>query len=897
MASFTDITPQFNPYIAQLPVEAMVSVGMEKQRRYDEGVQRIQSQIEKVAGLSVLRPVDKQYLQSKLNQLGNNLKGVAAADFSNFQLVNSVGGMVGQIAKDRYIQSAVNSTAKIKKQQEIIEEFKKKGESDKNNEDFFNEKFVRPYLESGLSDAEGNPVEFNGSYTPYVNIMKLVQDEAKTAGVDTSILQQMYKTDDQGRLMIDEKTGLPVAARTMTELETSTNAKQIEAIVNNVLKRGDVQSQLNIDGWANTRFTPVGLIAQVYKKEYDKNIGEVDADILEINTLLTGKMDGKEKEMLENKLKTYQQLKEKYKSQYGNLESLIERDPEGFKQNYYKTTFENNLSEAFIKTERKVKNLESPLKKQLNWEAEYEFKEKKEAFDQGIARQNLAINQSNAEVQRLKFLAEYEYDQSTGKWSKKPETKNLGEGDDYDDGLTADVSGEEDRSATQRFESGLFRIQNDNKDIGMDLMYNYLYKLNKGLAKDGSVYTKANAVRDIETWSKANNESPDQFLNRWILNLDNKATENGVSLGVSDRQKIEKFRQNHNDYSNLIATSKVADAKAYKETGVNIEEITKNLKPVNVKLKDGRSTTVTKQDMLDYILWEKNDDKEALNRLNLKYGKIEDFPLYNPKLIRPGGVSETITPEEYKKREVLIDNSNINSIKVLNFDKLKEANRIKNDFLAKGVHTEQSFSIAPKTNEQMTSLKIKVNSFLANNIQISGKDYDQSTALTALTKPNSKVSIRVNAPYEPGQEWTGSITITDDDGTIMQANIPNQKDLERITRKKFNPYSMNTLAVRATASPFGSTNLGTFTTDMRAWETAAIKPDNFVSLKNSKKYIPLGADLNIVDGGYTVTGYFKNSKTGEVLKPIEFEGIYKSTQRAVSDLGSLTESIIDKKLQ
>ena len=229
MAGFKDIIPQFNPYVQQLPVEAMVKVGMEKQRMYDEGVRRIQSQIDQVAGMSVLRPVDKQYMQSKLNELGNNLKGVAAGDFSNFQLVNSVGGMIGQLSKDSYIQSAVNSTAKIKKQQEAIEEFKKKGKSDKNNEDFFNEKFLRPYLESGLSDNEGRPVEFNGEYTPYVDIMKLVQDEAKTAGVDTSVLQQMYRTDDQGRMMIDKKTGLPVAARTMTELETSTNARQIEA--------------------------------------------------------------------------------------------------------------------------------------------------------------------------------------------------------------------------------------------------------------------------------------------------------------------------------------------------------------------------------------------------------------------------------------------------------------------------------------------------------------------------------------------------------------------------------------------------------------------------------------------------------------------------------------------
>ena len=93
MASFTDKPMQFNPYIQQLPVEEMVKVGMIKQDQYDKGVQKIQGQIDQVAGLDIYKDVDKAYLQSKLNQLGGNLTTVAAGDFSNFQLVNSVGGM------------------------------------------------------------------------------------------------------------------------------------------------------------------------------------------------------------------------------------------------------------------------------------------------------------------------------------------------------------------------------------------------------------------------------------------------------------------------------------------------------------------------------------------------------------------------------------------------------------------------------------------------------------------------------------------------------------------------------------------------------------------------------------------------------------------------------------
>ena len=111
MASYADKIPTFNPYVAQLPVEAMVKVGMQKQQQYDEGLQKIQTTIDNVAGLDVANDVDKQYLQSKLDSLGNNLKTVAAGDFSNFQLVNSVNGMTKQISKDKNVINAVSSTA------------------------------------------------------------------------------------------------------------------------------------------------------------------------------------------------------------------------------------------------------------------------------------------------------------------------------------------------------------------------------------------------------------------------------------------------------------------------------------------------------------------------------------------------------------------------------------------------------------------------------------------------------------------------------------------------------------------------------------------------------------------------------------------------------------------
>jgi len=133
MASFTDQISQFNPYIQQLPVDAMVKVGMQKQAQYDQGVQKIQSYVDNIAGMDIMNSTQKQYLQSKLDDLGSRLKTVAAGDFSNNQLVNSVGGMATSIVKDPRIQNAVASTQRARTELNTANTLYKEGKSSVNN--------------------------------------------------------------------------------------------------------------------------------------------------------------------------------------------------------------------------------------------------------------------------------------------------------------------------------------------------------------------------------------------------------------------------------------------------------------------------------------------------------------------------------------------------------------------------------------------------------------------------------------------------------------------------------------------------------------------------------------------------------------------------------------------
>jgi hypothetical protein len=241
MASFTDIIPQFTPYIQQLPVEAMVQVGMEKQKRYDEGIQKIQSQIDQIGGMDIYSTKHKAYLQSKLNELGNNLSMVAAGDFSNFQLVNSVGGMIGQVVKDPIVKNAYESTQLIRKQQGYMEEAKRKGKSSPENEWWFSNEVSRWDSDPDLAR------KFTGEYIEYTDVGKKLTDIASKIKDMEKSVDIPYQRNADGSYRLD-KNGNPIVDDAMLRIKVKgTPAEKILNTFYSTLDEND-KRQLMITG-------------------------------------------------------------------------------------------------------------------------------------------------------------------------------------------------------------------------------------------------------------------------------------------------------------------------------------------------------------------------------------------------------------------------------------------------------------------------------------------------------------------------------------------------------------------------------------------------------------------------------------------------------------------------
>jgi osmotically-inducible protein OsmY len=418
MASFTDKIPTFNPYVAQLPVEAMVEVGMQKQKQYDEGITKIQSNIDAIGGLDIAKEKGRAYLQSKINELGNDLKGFMASDFSNFQLVNSVNGMTGQIVKDPIIQNAVSSTAKIRKEQGRMEEAKKSGKSAVENEWIFNYG-VNDYLRD--DDLKSS---YNGEYIEYTDVDKKLRDLASKLKESDVSIDNPFLRDGQGRTIYynsdgtqssdASKGGEPRLDRMM--LNTKVKGIGAKKILNNFydsLSETEMR-QLNITAQYHYKDSNYGTFQQDIIKTYNEKREIFSEAIVDATLKLNNpKTSPEEKKNLENEINEANN----YLASNGGLDQEMAKDLEkidsvGEEANYkYKIYTQKYLTNLAKDLDNESKSIE--FKTNPGWQAymevkkfEFDVAKERQREREAAASHSLAIRSSNREDARFNMEVE-----------------------------------------------------------------------------------------------------------------------------------------------------------------------------------------------------------------------------------------------------------------------------------------------------------------------------------------------------------------------------------------------------------------------------------------------------------------------------------------------------------
>ena len=393
MASFTDQIPKFNPYIQQLPVEAMVQVGMEKQRRYDEGVQKIQSYIDNIAGLDVIHDADKAYLQSKLNDLGNNLRMVAAGDFSNFQLVNSVTGMATQIVKDPLVQNAVSSTANHRKNLEQIEKDAAEGKLSPDNKWYYDNQFSE-YLRRPEAGQR-----FGGKYVRYYDIDKDVTEMMKAAHADEAEWEEFARNPDgsiNADIMIEKaKKGLL--------------SPKVRNIVDTVFSKPQVQQQLMISGLYTYRdYGPKDLL-----KTQEVSLAALTDKAMKMREkyALISSIDSEDAANADKAIVEIDNQINNYREEYNRFVRKLNTNPDAAKIDLYSQNLKERYVSNFSWEANSQKSKVSPQFDVGIRRATYNLAVAKEQFDQWAKRQELDISRANLaiaqdEANRKRLIAE-----------------------------------------------------------------------------------------------------------------------------------------------------------------------------------------------------------------------------------------------------------------------------------------------------------------------------------------------------------------------------------------------------------------------------------------------------------------------------------------------------------
>lgn len=329
MASYKDITPsKFSPYVPTRPVEAMMRVGMYKQQKFDEGLKKIQDNIDNVAGLDVVRPEDKEYLQSKLNQLGGQISNMAGGDFSNFSLVNSVNGMTNQIVKDPAIMNAVSNTARYKKDLTTVDKLNSEGKWAPSNQAAF-QKDVNNWFQGG-QDAT-----YNANISPYVNVTKDATEIVKALGVK-----------ETGRDVAFNEKGQLVDAITRVRVKGISKERIASALKSGLSPQA--YRQLSIDGLYKYSNTSPEQYVNDINLSYQSTFTKYSEDRDRLNALKNAAASPSEQQRIQGEIDQVDSSIESIKSEYDSVsQGFSNGDVEGSQAQLYTMNWLQDTSNAY----------------------------------------------------------------------------------------------------------------------------------------------------------------------------------------------------------------------------------------------------------------------------------------------------------------------------------------------------------------------------------------------------------------------------------------------------------------------------------------------------------------------------------------------------------------------
>jgi hypothetical protein len=335
----------YSDYISPLPADELIRVGTIKQQLYNEGVAKVQNEIDTLDqyGLSILKEEDKKYFTQEMDKFMKTLnEGAAKTDFANMNSLKDLLSVGKPLENDPYILNAIQSSAEVKRRQQALSSMKPEERSAANDFDFMSEAY------DYLSDKRvGAKISNAGkAYTSYINLSKKYMEVVDKIKPETTQVPQFVN----GRWIVTTKTEELSAARLNEAFEASLD----EAGKNQL--RIDTKYDVYARGKENVAGEYVN--SNLYlSEETARSIQATQADIDATTRLLQKYPDPATKQDLENKKARLQELEIRQRIYSTNATKTLDDISEADLIDFHKNKFISNLSNAYS-----YRNVEQDIK-------------------------------------------------------------------------------------------------------------------------------------------------------------------------------------------------------------------------------------------------------------------------------------------------------------------------------------------------------------------------------------------------------------------------------------------------------------------------------------------------------------------------------------------------------
>jgi hypothetical protein len=372
--SYRSKTIQSSPYVLPVDLNLFGKVMSYKQGQYDQGTAAIQGGIDKLGSLDVMKGTDREYLNSKINTLVNQVNGIEG-DLSDRNTLNQIEGLGSDIYTDDKVINALSSTASVRNLMKTYDTYKSNPKLSKLYSPV-NEAYDMSKVSDWMNDGQvGSTYHGASTATPYVpyreNHLKAFE----------KIKADLVETLDDKGLFILKQSREHVSPERLMSMAAD-------------LLTPDERGQMKKDAWylynVQSPTAPETLINKGMQQYYGKvSEAKTTWDTYEAQA----KAASNDAVARDNYVKLAEQAKNNFQAiasqEKNTAQSLVQayqNDPEEFQYQLYSNDYFRGLANRFSvnRTSRSIQFDQAEMFQMKMNQSDDQFKERMKRVDRGL---------------------------------------------------------------------------------------------------------------------------------------------------------------------------------------------------------------------------------------------------------------------------------------------------------------------------------------------------------------------------------------------------------------------------------------------------------------------------------------------------------------------------------